>query len=252
MRAATSDTNTPRSGARVMALTSARGQMTSTPPSSNGLANSAGKAQNGPHRGPRAFGRALHGRDLLRHPADQSRAVATANVKTDVASQPSTDVAPIHPAAVTLGIDDPHARGRHDNVVDVGSRAGDSSVMEYDHAPRHQLVETRSDAHFSLGALLPRCDRLRFGRRIQDEIAEVGMSRTHRGFPVLIAPFVLCTCRSPRNSDIECGCACTLSWSRLDDHGRVVSAAFVADHSLVTGVPPGPFAHGEVRSTPCT
>src|SRR5207249_2885878 len=69
---------------------------------------------------------------LSGHSGNQFRAVAAADVETKIRSEPAAYVASFDLSLVALGIYDMHARGRHDDVVDVRLRSGDATVMNRD------------------------------------------------------------------------------------------------------------------------
>src|SRR5436190_15413364 len=76
---------------------------------------------------------------------------------------------------VLLGVDDPNATRADDDVVEIGSRARDPSVMQHPHRWTDQCVETLAQSFFTVCAYSPGFGALRLVGDRQNQPTEVRM-----------------------------------------------------------------------------
>ena len=81
----------------------------------------------------------------------------------------------VGPAAIPFGVDHVDPGGRDGEVVDVGSGATDSPVVEHFDGVGRELVETSSEPLFAYGANVPSLGRLRVVGEGMDESPELRM-----------------------------------------------------------------------------
>lgn len=106
-----------------------------------------------------------HGVDLFEHPIDQFRAITSADEELfDAWAQDATLDLQLRPPLVPFGVDDPDSSASDGDVVDVGFRAGNASVVKDSEAIGGQGIQPSAEAFLTDRAPFPRLGVLPFIR----------------------------------------------------------------------------------------
>ena len=96
-----------------------------------------------------------HAIDLRFDALGQRRPVSSVDVNLVLRPEQRTGPAPFKISPVSLRIDDPHTRGRNENVVDVPPGTRHLAVVECDHGGAELTRDERRESRLALAALTP-------------------------------------------------------------------------------------------------
>lgn len=115
----------------------------------------------------------LHNVDLFEHPIDQLRAITSADEELLHAwAQDATLDLQFRPSLVPFGVDDPDTTASDGDVVDVGFRAGNASVVKDGQAIGGQGIQPSAEAFLANRASIPGFGALAFVREDDCDAAE--------------------------------------------------------------------------------
>ena len=80
----------------------------------------------------KTLGELLHGVGLPSQVVDEVRAIPVGDEEPSIVVRPATDIAPLDAPRVVVGVDDPHARRDHHEVIDDVLRPGNDAIVEDD------------------------------------------------------------------------------------------------------------------------
>ena len=106
-------------------------------------------------------------------------------------------------AGVLLRIDDVDAARGHGDVVDVGPRSWDATVVQEPEVVGGESVEPLSQSFLAEGAGLPGGRRLRVVAEAEDQPADLGVLRADPLFALVMAPFVLAPGGAARGAEVD-------------------------------------------------
>jgi hypothetical protein len=92
---------------------------------------------------------------------------------------------------VSLRIDHPHARRRHDDVIDVGAAAWNTTIVKHDSTVLAQAVQASAELPFALCSTLPGGRRLRIALHRRKKSSDAWMSLLHVGTTSFTTSFEL-------------------------------------------------------------
>ena len=132
----------------------------------------AGEAQDRTDRNVRGDKCAFDDIDLMPHGPNKLCPVASSDEESQVGPEPTAAVDRFDPAGIVLGVDDPHAGRRNDDVVDVRAGSRNAAVVKYDRARCAEGIEQRANPLFADRALGPGGIRLRLALQRADDATE--------------------------------------------------------------------------------
>lgn len=134
--------------------------------------------------------------DLLQHTVDQLRAVAATDQNLlDARTQDAAFDLQLWPALVALRVDDPDPACCDDDVVDVGPRAGDASVVQDRDRLRGEGIEPGTQALLADRSGGPRFRALLLVGQSDGDAAELAPLLTQTLLVLGLAPLVLAASR---------------------------------------------------------
>lgn len=182
--------------------------------------------------------RRTHRLQLPTHVPRALGAVATTDEKSTVgAAEQAGDVAHPDLTRVALGVDDVHAAGRNDDVVDVPAHRGYAAIVEGNDVVAIDAPQHGGELALPDRPALPGARGRGVARQSQDQAADTAPALPDPGFTPLVAPPELAHRRTARDARVDV-CSTDGGWRDVRRCHVLRRPAGEAGHERLSGTPP--------------